>query len=136
MSDHERPSGVAIGFTAFAAIMLLVIGVFQMIGGISAIANDDSTIYTRVGDETYWLHLNTAGWGWTHLIIGIVVFLAGLGLLAGQVWARTVGVIVAGLSAIVNFAFIPIYPVWSIVIIAIDVAIIWALTAHGRDIAR
>ena len=136
MSTNERPSGVAIGFTAFAAIMLLVIGVFQIVAGITAIVEDDSVIYAVTDDKTYWLHLNTAGWGWIHLIAGVIVFLAGFGLMAGQVWARTVGVVVASLSAIINFAFIPIYPLWSIVIIAINVAVIWALTAHGRDIAR
>ena len=134
MSD-TKPSGVAIGFTAFAAIMLLVIGVFQAIAGISAIAKDDSYIFANTAQESYVLHLNTAGWGWIHLILGIVIFLAGLGLLAGQVWARTVGVIVAAIAAIANFAFIPIYPIWSIVVIAICVTVIWSLTAHGRDIA-
>jgi len=133
---HDRPSGVAIGFTAFAAVMLLIIGVFEVIAGITAIAKDDTVIYTQTAQHSYFLHLNTAGWGWIHLIIGIVVFLAGLGVLAGQVWARTVGVIVAAISAIVNFAFIPIYPVWSIVVIAVAVTVIWALTAHGRDIAQ
>ena len=66
---------------------------------------------------------------------GIIVVLAGIGLFSGAVWARTVGVIVAALSAIVNFAWLPWYPIWGIIIIAVDVAVIWALTAHGRDIA-
>ena len=92
-------------------------------------------MFAQTADNTYYLSLDTTSWGWTHLIVGIIVFLAGLGVLAGQVWARTVGVIVAAGSAIVNFAFIPVYPVWAIVVIAIDIAIIWALTAHGRDIA-
>jgi len=134
--SEDRPSGTAIGFTAFAAVMMLVIGVFQAIAGITAIAKDDTVLYAGTAENSYFLHLNTAGWGWIHLIIGIVIFLAGLGVLSGQVWARTVGVIIAGISAIANFAFIPIYPVWSIVIIAVDVAVIWALTAHGRDITR
>ena len=73
-------------------------------------------------------------WGWIHLIAGIIIYLAGFGLFSGAVWARTVGVILAAISAFVSFAWIPLYPVWSIVIIAIDVAVIWALTAHGRDI--
>jgi hypothetical protein len=134
MSD-TRPSGAAIGFAAFAAIMLLVIGVFQVIAGITAIAKDETVIFANTADKSYWLHLDTTQWGWIHLILGIVIFLAGLGVLSGQIWARTVGVIIAGLAAIVNFAFIPIYPLWSILVIAICVAVIWALTAHGRDIA-
>ena len=132
--SNTKPSAAAVGFTAFAAIMLLVIGVFQVVAGLTGIAKHGTIIYHQTADSTYFLHLNTAGWGWTHFILGIVIFLAGLGVLAGQVWARTVGVILAGLSAIANFAFIPIYPVWSIVIIALDVTVIWALTAHGRDI--
>ena len=65
-----------------------------------------------------------------------VVVLAGFALFSGAVWARTVGVILAVLSAIANFAFIPYYPVWSIVMIAVNITVIWALTAHGRDIAE
>jgi hypothetical protein len=74
-------------------------------------------------------------WGWIHLIAVIVVFLAGLAVFKGSVWARTVGVIVAMLSAIVNFAFLPYYPVWSIIIITVDVLVIWALIVHGRELA-
>jgi hypothetical protein len=73
-------------------------------------------------------------WGWTHLIGGIIVLFAGFGVFRGAVWARTVGVIIAAVSALVSFAWIPVYPIWSIVVIAIDVTVIWALTAHGRDI--
>lgn len=134
--SETKPSGAAIGFSAFAAIMLLTIGVFQVIAGISAIAKDDAVIFANTAEKSYFLHLSTSGWGSIHLVLGIVLFLAGLGVLSGQVWARTVGVVVAGVSAIANFAFIPIYPVWSIIIIALDVAVIWALTAHGRDIAN
>jgi hypothetical protein len=133
--SSNRSTG-AVGLTVFAAIMLLAIGIFQVIAGISAIAKDGTTIYARTADKTYVFALNTAGWGWTHLLIGIVVFLAGLGVLAGQVWARTVGVIVALASAILNFMFIPIYPLWAIVIITLDIFVIWALTAHGRDITE
>lgn len=134
MSDRQ-PSAAAIGWSAFAAIMLMLIGVFQVIAGFAALVKDDPSVYASTADSTYYLSLDTTGWGWTHLIVGVIVFCAGLGVLGGQVWARTVGVIVAGVSAIVNFAFIPVYPVWAIAIIAIDIAVIWALTAHGRDIA-
>ena len=82
-----------------------------------------------------WIKFRSLRSTWFSLGAAMVVAI-GLGVLAGQVWARTIGVLVAGLSAIVNFAFIPIYPVWSIAIIALDVAVIWALTVHGRDVAR
>ena len=81
------------------------------------------------------LKLDITGWGWIHLVIGILVFLAGLGIFSGNVLARTVGVLVAIGSAIANFVWLPIQPVWSSIMIAVAVAVIWALTAHGRDIA-
>jgi hypothetical protein len=73
-------------------------------------------------------------WGWIHLVIGLAAVFAGFGLFSGRVWARTVGVLVAGLSIIANFAWLPYYPGWAVLIIAFDVFVIWALTAHGRDI--
>ncbi len=82
----------------------------------------------------YVFQFDATTWGWVHLIGGVIVLLAGFGVFSGAVWARTVGVIVATMSAIVSFAWIPWYPFWSIAIIAIDIAVIWALTAHGRDI--
>jgi len=133
--SNTKPSGAAMGFAAFAAIMLMVIGVFQSIAGLNGIIKHGTYVVTTTGRGSYFINVNSAGWGWAHLILGIILFLAGLGVLSGQVWARTVGVIVASVSAIVNFAFIPIYPLWAITVIAIDIAIIWALTAHGRDIA-
>jgi len=75
-------------------------------------------------------------WGWVHLIVGVLVAVAGVFVLRGAVWARTVGVAVAAVSALLNFMWLPYYPVWSILIIAVDVLVIWALTAHGRDITR
>ncbi|MEZ5171515.1 MAG: hypothetical protein R3A49_12330 [Acidimicrobiia bacterium] len=126
----NEPSGAAVGWTFFAAIMLMVVGVFQVIAGIAAIAEDD--LYVKGPDWVAQFDVTT--WGWIHLIVGIVLVVSGFGILSGNLAARIVGVIVAALSAIANFAFLPWYPVWSIVIIAVDVAVIWALTAHGRDI--
>ena len=68
-----------------------------------------------------------------HLISGVVVFLAGLALFSGKLWARTVGVVLASVSAILNFVFIAAFPVWSLIIIALDVFVIYALTAHGGE---
>jgi hypothetical protein len=133
--SNER-SGFAAGLSVFAGVMLLLAGSFQMLAGLAAIFKGDAHIYAQTSDTTYYLHLSTGGWGWLHLLIGLVVFLAGLGIFAGQVWARTVGVIIAAVSAVANFAFIPIAPFWAIVIIVIDIFVIWALTAHGRDITE
>ena len=110
--------------------MLVIIGVMDVIQGIVALAND--TFYV-VGEE--WIfEFNVTTWGWIHLILGIVLVLSGVGIFSGNIAARVVGVIVAALAMVVNFAWLPYYPIWSIVVIAICIAVIWALTAHGRDI--
>ena len=75
-------------------------------------------------------------WAWIHLIIGIVVLVAGFGLFSSAVWARIVGVIIAVLAALESFAWLPYYPGWAILFIAASIAIIWALTVHGHDIAE
>jgi hypothetical protein len=127
----NEPSGAAVGWSVFAAYILMMMGVFQALAGIAALANDDKFVVT----EDYVLTLDVTQWGWVHLIIGIIVFLAGLGIFTGNVLARTVGVLVAIGSAVSAFVFLPIQPIWSSILIAIAVAVIWALTAHGRDIA-
>jgi hypothetical protein len=75
-------------------------------------------------------------WGWIHLLLGLLVFFAGFAVLSGKVWGRTIGTILAVLSALTSFAFIPYYPFWSLAIITLDIFVIWALVAHGRDIVR
>ena len=74
--------------------------------------------------------------GWVHLIVGLVMLLAGIGVFSGNFLARTVGVIVAALSLIANFFFIPAYPLWALIVITIDVLVIWALTAHGKEMRQ
>jgi hypothetical protein len=128
---ERKTSGWAIGFAMFAAIMLLIAGSFQVLAGLAGIFQNDFYVKT----SNYFLEFDVTAWGWIHLIWGVLVLLAGIGLLQGSLWGRTLGVIGASVSALINFAFIPYYPVWSILIIAIDVGIIWALTAHGQDIA-
>ena len=123
-------SSAAVGWSGFAGVMLIVIGVFDAIQGLVAIVNEEFFV---IGID-YILKFNVTTWGWIHLIGGIILILSGVGIFSGNVAARTVGVIVAGLAAIWNFAWIPYYPIWSLAIIAICVAVIWALTVHGRDI--
>ncbi|WP_265523460.1 DUF7144 family membrane protein [Oerskovia flava] len=126
----ENRSEVAVGAIVFAGTMMVVIGVLHAIQGLVALFND--TFYV-VGEE--WVFsFDVTTWGWIHLLLGILVAFAGFAVFRGAVWARTIGVLVAGASAIVNFAWLPYYPVWGLVIIAIDVLVIWALTAHGRDV--
>ena len=130
MSEYkprEPVSGWAIGGLTFAATMLVLIGIFQVIAGLVAIFDDDFYVLTA----NYTFDLDTSGWGWIHLIIGIAVILVGYFLYAGAAWAVVTAIVLAGLSAIVNFFFIPYYPFWSILVIALDGWVIWAITRPG-----
>ena len=125
-------SNWAVGWSAFAAVMLVIGGIFHAIAGLVAIIDDEFYVVTR----EWVFELDITAWGWILLIVGVLALLAGIGLFTGQTWARVFGVVVASLGAIENFAFLPYYPLWSITMIAVAVAIIWALTAHGSDLAR
>lgn len=129
-SAGQAPSGWAVGFILFAAIMMIMAGTFQFFAGLIAIFENEFYVATR----NYLFQFDATTWGWIHLILGVIVALAGWGLLSGRTWARVVGITLAVLSAIANFLFIPYYPLWSLLIITIDVFVIWAITAHGRDI--
>ena len=128
---ERSPSGVAVGFTMFAAVMMWWIGFVHVIDGLVAIFKDKVFLAT----PKYMFKFDLTTWGWIHLITGIVVFLAAFGVLRGAIWGRMVGITVVLISAIIGFAFVPYYPVWSLLIIGIDVVVVWALSVHGRDVA-
>jgi hypothetical protein len=117
-------SGWAMGGTAFAGVIMLLVGVFHAIAGLVALIDDEFYV---VG-ANYTFELDVTGWGWIHLLAGIGVALAGLYVFSGATWARIVGIALAMLSAVANFFFIPYYPFWSILMIALAVWAIWALT--------
>ena len=123
-------SGAAVGFILFAAVMMIMAGVFQALQGLVGIFENEFYVATR----NYLLKFDATTWGWIHLILGLVVAFAGWGLLSGRTWARTVAITVAVLSAIANFAFIPYYPFWSLLIITLDIFVIWAVAAHGGQL--
>ena len=125
-------SGAAVGWTWFAAVMMWLMGAGHVIAGLAGIVNDQFYV---IGRE-YLFEFDSTVWGWVHLVAGALVFTAGVYLLSGQVWARTIGVILAVISVLGNFAWLPYYPVWSILLIAAGVFVIWALTVHGRDIVE
>ena len=131
-SQQDKPSAWATGFIMFAAVLMIMAGAFQALSGLVALFQDEFYVTT----PNYVLQFDTTTWGWIHLLIGLLVLFAGIAVLSGQTWGRVIGVILAVLSALSNFAFLPYYPFWSMLIIALDVFIIWALTAHGRDITR
>ena len=123
---QETP-GWAVGFILFAAVMMIMVGVFQALQGLVAIFENEFYLPTR----NYIFQFDATSWGWIHLLLGLLVAFAGYGLLSGKTWARTVAIFLAVLSAIANFAFIPYYPFWSLLIISLDVFVIWAIAAHG-----
>ena len=131
-AEAREYSGGAVVASATAGILMIMVGVMHVLQGIAAIIHD--TFFVVGAQYVYKFDVTT--WGWIHLIAGIVVGLAGVAVFGGAVWARTIGVALACVSIIVNFLWIPYAPVWSITLIAFDVFVIWALTAHGRDITQ
>lgn len=117
-------SGWALGGVAFAGFMLILIGAFQAVIGFAAIFEDGFFV---IGRE-YAYDIDVTAWGWAHLVLGVLLASTGTGLLLGQGWATLVAIVLALLSAIANFVFIPYYPFWAIVVIAVDIWVVWALT--------
>ena len=128
---RDEPSPLAMGLTAFTGIMMTLAGVLQAMVGLTAIIN--SAFYPQVAHYTF--QFSPTAWGWIHLFLGGTIVVAGLSLFLGQIWARIVGVILALVATLACFAWLPYYPVWALLIMALNAAIIWALTVHGRDIA-
>ena len=126
--------GAAYGFSAFAVVMLLTLGAMEALNGMTAIANRNAQVYLKAEDTTYFLHLTSTGWGITHVLLGVLLAAAGFGVVAGQTWARGFGVVVAAVTAVAGFGFIPIYPVWGVIVVALSITVIWALTTYGRDL--
>ena len=131
-SGHKYPQASSwVGWIAFAAVSMVAIGAFHVIQGVVALVDPD--YFPAVGrGPVSGLELST--WGWLHILTGIALVVAGLCVFAGQAWARAVGVAVALLSAIGSFGFLGAYPILSLLIIAVDVVIVLALTVHGSDI--
>ncbi|WP_432936998.1 DUF7144 family membrane protein [Kribbella sp. CA-253562] len=128
--EQHEVSSWAVGFILFAGVMMIMAGTFQVFAGLVALFENEFFVATR----NYVFQFDATAWGWIHLLGGVVVAAAGLAVIAGQTWARVVGIVLAGLSALANFAFIPYYPFWALTVIAIDIFVIWALAAHGRDV--
>ena len=126
----RQTSGWAVGLILFAAILMIMTGVFQALEGLIAIFQNEFYVATR----NYLFQFDATTWGWIHLVVGLIVAFAGWGVLSGRTWARVVGITVAVLSAIANFLFIPYYPFWALTVITLDIFVIWALAAHGGEL--
>jgi hypothetical protein len=127
--DHDEPTGW-VGWIWFAAVMMMIGGGLQAVQGVIAAVNDEWVVWGNRAN----LYLDLSTWGWVNIVIGSIVFLSGLGVLSGNVLARFVGVLLASVSLVANFLYLPAYPVWAIVVITLDVLVIYALTVHGREV--
>jgi len=120
-----------VGWVVFGSMMMIMVGAFQAVIGLVALF--DSGYYV-VTENSLVVNVDYTAWGWTHLVLGAVALAAGFGLLAGQTWARVVGITMAVVSAIINMAFIAAYPLWSLTVIALDVLVIYAIAMHGKEL--
>jgi hypothetical protein len=128
-AQNNTPTGW-VGWSYFASIMMLVLGGLQAINGLVGIFKNNYYLVT----SSHIIAFDFKTWGWINLILGIIIFMAGLELLRGATWARVIAVLLAGLSLIANMGFVNSYPIWSITMMVIDALIIYALTVHGGEL--
>jgi hypothetical protein len=122
----------ASGVAQFGAVIMILVGAYQAATGLVALLGNELFVTT----QNYVFQLDTTTWGWIHIVIGVVVVFAGCAVLARRTWGVVLGLVFCGLSAIANFAFIPHYPIWSMLMIALDVLVIWALLTYRAHEAR
>ena len=126
---NENQSSGWVGWVFFASVLMIILGMFQALAGLTAIINNQHLLVTQSGLYLF----DTTTWGWIHFLLGIIVSMAGFAAARGELWGRAVGVTLAGLSAVVNLAFITTNPLWTITIVVINVIIIYALIVHGHE---
>jgi hypothetical protein len=119
------------GWVVFAGVMMFMLGSFEVIAALVAIFDDE---YYLVAPSGLVVQVDYTAWGWLHLALGAITIAAGAGVLAGRMWARVVGIVLAVVSAIANMAFMAAYPLWSILVIALDVIVVYALAMHGGEL--
>ena len=132
--QNVQPTEVTgwVGWIAFAGFMMVLLGTFHFIEGMVALFKDE---YFKVGSRGLTVHVDYTTWGWVHMIGGVIIVVAGLALFAGKTWARIIAVLLALVSAVVNISFLSAYPIWSTIMIAVDILVIWALTVHGHELS-
>ncbi|MFE2124485.1 hypothetical protein ACFW9U_28015 [Rhodococcus aetherivorans] len=126
-ADQEGVSvkqGIAAGTSIGAAVIMATIGILQFFQGIAAVAEDE--VFVQGQEYTFKFDLTT--WGWIHIVFGVVMVVVGIALISGATWARVAAIVIAALSILANFLWLPYYPWWSILIIALDVVVIWAIS--------
>ena len=122
------------GWVMFAGIVMIIAGAFDALLGLTAILLP-SNEYLFLTDEAVIL-LDAAGWGWWHLLIGAAIVIVGIFVLRGATWARTVGVVLVSINAISQMGLLAVQPLWSLIMILLDIIVIYALIVHGREMKR
>ena len=122
---RSEGSPFAHGVTVFAGVMLIIGGAFQAIQALAAIVHDQYLVVL----PNYIYAFDLTAWGWIHLLIGLGLAAIGIFVLRGQTWARVAGMVLAGISALLNFFWLPQAPLWALLLIAVDVLVIWALAS-------
>ena len=128
-AHHTDLETTGSGWVTFAGILMAVAGFFQAIAGLVALFKPSLYVTT----PNHLLVLNYNGWGWVHLIFGIILIAGSASLYAGRLWARVLAITLAGISALLNFAFIWAYPLWSILIIVMDIMVIYGVAMYGGN---
>jgi hypothetical protein len=129
--SEPPPTTAWAGWAFFAGVLMVIVGAFQIIKALTALFNQH---YLLVNGNGLAVHVDIAAWGWAHLVLGLVVLAAGFGVVVGQMWGRVVGIAVTAVSAILNMLDIASYPLWSLLIIAMDILVIYALAVHGGEL--
>ena len=124
-TDNQMSASWAQGISFFAGVLLIVGGGFQAIEALAAIVRDEYLVVA----PNYIYTFDLTAWGWIHLLIGLAFVAIGICLLLGQGWAMIAGIVVASISALINFTWLPYQPFWAILLIAVDLLIIWALAS-------
>lgn len=120
-----------VGWIYFAAFIMVFVGIFQMIMGLVALVN--KTFYVVHAQSQTLVAFDITTWGWIHLLLGILVLSTGIALFSGSTWARIVAIVLVAANFISQFAFIGVYPFWSITMLILDLVVIYALTVHGGE---
>jgi hypothetical protein len=129
MAETKPVSPMAHGIAVFAGVIMIIAGAFQAVEGLAGIVNDKYLVVL----ENYFVAFDITLWGWLHLLVGLALVAIGIFLMRGQTWARVAGMIIAGISALLNFVWLPHSPWWSLLVIAIDILVIWALANYHRQ---
>lgn len=122
------------GWAIFAAMIMILVGIFDIIEGLVAIFDDDWLLVQGGRDDTTYLIKNANAFGWVVLVIGVILILAGLAVMRGLTWGRTIGVLVAGLAAIAHLSTLDSHPFWSLTVIVLSVLVIYGLVVHGGEL--